>query len=406
MNGIPRIKEVRSITQFGFSSVTVVFEEGTDVYWARQLVNERLMRVREDIPEGFGSPGMGPIATGLSEIYLLEVRRAGREAEAFLDGVAHPPRLGGGRPAAGRARGDRGQHVRRRVEDVRGPARPQAAAGPRNLGHPGLRGAAANNGNAGGGYIKRNGQVRVIRAKGLVSSLKDIEEVVLDVTPGGTPIYVRDVGEVRFATKIRQGVVTRDGGGEVVTATVLLLAGENGRVVVNRVKSKLEEIRKALPEGVVIDSFYDRATLINKAITTVARNLAEGGVLVIVVLLVLLGNLRAGLIVALAIPLSMLFAGNLMLYFGIAGSLMSLGAIDFGLIVDGAVIVIENCVGRLSHARPGERAVDVIRRATLEVRRPVVYGVGIITLVHLPLLALEGVEGKMFRPMAATLISR
>ena len=175
---------------------------------------------------------------------------------------------------------------------------------------------------------------------------------------------------------IRQGVVTRDGGGEVVTATVLLLAGENGRVVVDRVKEKLEEIQKALPEGVVIDSFYDRATLINKAITTVARNLAEGGILVIVVLLVLLGNLRAGLIVALAIPLSMLFAGNLMLYFGIAGSLMSLGAIDFGLIVDSAVIVIENCVGRLSHARPGERAVDVIRRATLEVRRPVVYGVG------------------------------
>ena len=405
MNGIPRIKEVRSITQFGFSSVTVVFEEGTDVYWARQLVNERLMRVREDIPEGFGSPGMGPIATGLGEIYRFEVKNAPdakqkrslMELRTLLDWEVARPLLGvpgvievntfGGELKTYEVRLDpkllqaRGISATRVFEALR-----------------------RNNSNAGGGYIERNGQVRVIRAKGLVGSLKDIEEVVLDVTPGGTPIYVRDVGEVRFAPMIRQGVVTRDGGGEVVTATVLLLAGENGRVVVDRVKSKLEEIRKALPEGVVIDSFYDRATLINKAITTVARNLAEGGILVIVVLLVLLGNLRAGLIVALAIPLSMLFAGNLMLYFGIAGSLMSLGAIDFGLIVDSAVIVIENCVGRLSHARPDERAVDVIRRATLEVRRPVVYGVGIITLVHLPLLALEGVEGKMFRPMAATLI--
>ena len=203
---------------------------------------------------------------------------------------------------------------------------------------------------------------------------------------------------------IRQGVVTRDGQGEVVTATVLLLSGENGRVVVDRVKEKIREIQKTLPEGVVIESFYDRANLINKAIATVAHNLAEGGVLVIAVLLVLLGNLKSGLIVALAIPLSMLFAGNLMLYFGIAGSLMSLGAIDFGLIVDSAVIVIENCVTRLSHAPPGARAIDVVRRATLEVRKPVVFGVGIITLVHLPILALEGVEGKMFRPMAATLI--
>jgi heavy metal efflux system protein len=261
-----------------------------------------------------------------------------------------------------------------------------------------------NNSNAGGGYIERNGQVRVIRAKGLVGSLTDIEEIVLGSNPSGTPIYVRDVGEVRFAPMIRQGVVTRDGKGEAVTGTVLLLAGENGRVVVDRVKKKLDEIRKTLPEGVAVDLFYDRATLINKAIATVARNLAEGGILVIVVLLVLLGDLRAGLIVALAIPLSMLFAGNLMLYFGIAGSLMSLGAIDFGLIVDSGVIVIENCVRRLSHARPGQTAISVVRRATLEVRRPVVFGIGIITLVHLPLLVLQEVEGKMFRPMAATLI--
>ena len=231
-----------------------------------------------------------------------------------------------------------------------------------------------------------------------------MEEIVLATTPTGTPIYVRDVGTVRFAPMIRQGAATRDGRGEAVTAIAYLLAGENGRVVVDRIKEKIEEIQKRLPEGVVIDPYYDRSHLIEKTIGTVVHNLAEGGVLVIVVLLVLLGNLRAGLIVALAIPLSMLFAGNLMLAFGIAGSLMSLGAIDFGLIVDSAVIVIENCVSHLAHAGPNQRALDVVRRATLEVRRPVVFGVAIITMVHLPILALQGVEGKMFRPMALTVI--
>jgi len=405
MNGIPNIKEVRSITQFGFSSVTVVFKEGTDIYWARQLVNERLMEVRDAIPEGFGSPSMGPIATGLGEIYLFEVKNAPdakekrslMELRSILDWDVARPLLTvpgvievntfGGELKTYQVQIDpdrllaRGISVTKVFEALR-----------------------HNNSNAGGGYIERNGQVRVIRAQGLVTTLKDIEQIVLHTTPEGTPIYVKDVAEVHFAPMIRQGVVTRDGKGEVVTATVLLLAGENGRVVVNRVKEKLDELRKKLPDGVVIDSYYDRSTLINKAITTVAKNLVEGGLLVFAVLLVMLGNFRAGLIVAVAIPLSMLFAGNLMLYFGIAGSLMSLGAIDFGLIVDSAVIVMENCVSHLAHARPDQRGLDVVRRATLEVRRPVVFGVGIITLVHLPLLALEGVEGKMFRPMAATLI--
>ena len=239
---------------------------------------------------------------------------------------------------------------------------------------------------------------------GLIDELEDLEEVVLATTPSGTPIYVRDVGRCGSRPMIRQGAATRDGRGEAVTAIVLLLAGENGRVVVDRIKEKIEEIQKSLPEGVIIDPYYDRSDLIEKTIGTVAHNLAEGGVLVIAVLLVLLGNLRAGLIVALAIPLSMLFAGNLMLCFGIAGSLMSLGAIDFGLIVDSAVIVIENCVSHLAHADPKQKALDVVRRATLEVRRPVVFGVAIITMVHLPILALEGVEGKMFRPMALTVI--
>ena len=405
MNGIPYIKELRSFSQFGISGVTIIFEDGTDIYWARQQVGERLVQVRSSIPQEFGQPEMGPIATGLGEIYQFEVRnapdsptpRSSMELRTILDwevarrlksvpGVVEVNALGG---------------ELKTYEVELDPNRLQARGIALNQVYEAIR---RNNSNAGGGYIQRNGELRVIRGVGLISSLKELEYVVLKSTPGGTPIYVRDVGTVRFAPMIRQGAATRDGRGEAVTAIVYLLAGENGRVVVDRIKQKVEQIQKDLPEGVVIDTYYDRSALIERTIGTVAHNLVEGGVLVIAVLLILLGNLRAGLIVAAAIPLSMLFAGNLMLYFGIAGSLMSLGAIDFGLIVDSAVIVIENCVSHLAHARPDMRAIDVVRRATLEVRRPVVFGVAIITMVHLPILALQGVEGKMFRPMALTVI--
>ncbi|HWE34963.1 MAG TPA: CusA/CzcA family heavy metal efflux RND transporter [Isosphaeraceae bacterium] len=405
MNGIPRVAEIRSFSMFGVSAVTIIFSEGTDIYWARQQVGERLNQVRAEIPEGFGTPEMGPIATGLGEIYQFEVRnapgartkRTPMELRTILDWeVARPLKSVPGvievNPLGGELK----------TYEVRlDPERLMARGIAVNHVFDAIR---RNNGNAGGGYIQRNGEIRIIRGVGLVGGLKDLEEVVLGATPRGTPIYVRDVGTVRLAPMIRQGAATRDGRGEAVTAIVYLLAGENSRVVVDRVKRKIAEIQRRLPEGVVVDAFYDRAGLIEKTIGTVAHNLAEGGVLVVVVLLALLGNLRAGLIVALAIPLSMLFAGNLMLSFGVAGSLMSLGAIDFGLIVDSAVIVIENCVGRLAHAEPGSRPVDVVRLATLEVRKPVVFGVAIITMVHLPILALQGVEGKMFRPMALTVI--
>ena len=262
-----------------------------------------------------------------------------------------------------------------------------------------------NNSNAGGGYIENNGEVRIVRGEGLIGTLEDMDNVVLDTTPDGTPIFIRDVGRSVNAPMIRRGAVTRDGQGEAVTAIVYMLIGENARVVVGRVEEKLDEIRRQLrPKGVVIDTFYNRSNLIEKTIETVAHNLAEGGVLVVLVLLVMLGNLRAGLIVAAAIPLSMLFAGNLMLWHGIAGSLMSLGAIDFGLIVDSSVIVVENCVSRLAHADRDRSVLEIVRDAALEVRKPVVFGVAIITMVNLPILALEGVEGKMFRPMALTLI--
>ena len=405
MNGIPRIKEIRSFSQFGISGVTVIFEEGTDIYWARQQVGERLALARADIPEEFGSPEMGPIATGLGEIFQFEVRNADNaprrrslmELRTILD-----------------------WEVARALKSVPGVIEVNALGGelktfevrldPERLSARGIavnrvfEAVRRNNANAGGGYIQRNGEMRVIRGVGLIETLKDLEEVVVETTPGGTPIFVRDVSDVRLAPMIRQGAATRDGRGEAVTAIVYLLAGENSRVVVDRVKEKVAEVQSRLPEGVVIDAYYDRSVLIEKTVATVIRNLSEGGVLVIVVLLALLGNLRAGLIVALAIPLSMLFAGNLMLSFGVAGSLMSLGALDFGLIVDSAVIVMENAVSHLAHADPSARSVDVVRRATLEVRKPVVFGVAIITLVHLPILALEGVEGKMFRPMALTVV--
>ncbi|MGE5756419.1 MAG: efflux RND transporter permease subunit, partial [Planctomycetaceae bacterium] len=405
MNGIPRIKEVRSFSQFGISGVTIIFADGTDIYWARQQVGERLDQVRGSIPQEFGQPEMGPIATGLGEIYQFEVRNA--------EGHPHPRSLMELRTILD-------WEVSRRLKSVPGVVEVNALGGelktyevqldPDRLSARGIavnqvfEAIRRNNANAGGGYIQNNGELRVIRGVGLIDTLRSLEEVVLATTPGGTPIYIRDVGTVRFAPMIRQGAATRDGRGEAVTAIVYLLAGENGRVVVDRIKAKVEEIQNDLPAGVVIEPYYDRSVLIEKTIQTVVRNLAEGGILVIVVLLVLLGNLRAGLIVALAIPLSMLFAGNLMLYLGIAGSLMSLGAIDFGLIVDSAVIVIENCVGHLARADPRQSGLDLIRRATLEVRRPVVFGVAIITMVQLPILALEGVEGKMFRPMALTLI--
>jgi heavy metal efflux system protein len=405
MNGIPRVKEIRSFSQFGVSSVSIIFQDGTDIYWARQQVGERLDQVRAAIPSEFGAPEMGPIATGLGEIYQFEVRNADdakrrrslMELRTILDWeVARPLKTVPGVIEVNVLGGEL------KTYEVRlDPDRLAARRIPVNRVFEAIR---RNNGNAGGGYLQRNGELRVIRGIGLVRTLEQLSEIVLDTSPSGTPIYVRDVAEVRFAPMIRQGAATRDGRGEAVTAVVLLLAGENSRVVVDRVKAKVAEIAKRLPEGVVIDPYYDRARLIEKTIATVARNLAEGGVLVVAVLLVLLGNLKAGLIVALAIPLSMLFAGDLMLACGIAGSLMSLGAIDFGLIVDSAVIVIENCVSHLAHAGPGAKARDVIRRATLEMRKPVVFGVAIIILVHLPILALEGVEGKMFRPMAMTVI--
>ncbi len=408
MSGIPRVEEIRSVSQFGLSVVTVVFEEGTDIYWARQQVGERLGAARENIPPGIPSPQMGPIATGLGEIYQFEVRskpgykHSLMELREVLDWqIAYQLRSVPGvievNVSGGEARAYEVQIDPNRLLDHNIPITRVFEA---------LR---ANNGNEGGGYlILHSEEQRIVRGEGLVGTLDDLRNIVLDARQGGTPVYLHQVADVRFAPLIRQGAVTRDGRGEGVIGIVMLLAGENSRVVVERVKQKMAEIEKTLPEGIMVEPFYDRTELVQNTVHTLTKNLIEGGLLVILVLLVLLGSFRAGLIVALAVPLSMLGAFVGMVYANLSGNLMSLGAIDFGLIVDGSVVLIENVVRRVAeyrHEHGEERApLAIIRNASKEVARPVLFGVGIILLVYLPILSLRGLEGKMFKPMALTVI--
>lgn len=413
MSGLPRVEEIRSVSRFGLSVVTVVFAEGTDIYWARQLVGERLTEAREQIPEGYGEPEMGPISTGLGEIYQFEVRGEPMCAagEPDTETCSTPMEL----------RTILDWIVNYQLRSVPGIVEVNSFGGelktyqvtldPDRLVAYGLSvrdvfGAlAANNRNVGGGYIAHHGEQYLVRGEGLVGSLEDLGDVVLAHDDHGTPVYVHDVGRVELAPMIRQGAVTRDGEGEAVVGIVMMLMGENSRAVVNRVKEKIARIEETLPAGVAIDPFYDRTELVRRTIRTVAKNLTEGGLLVILVLLLLLGDLRAGLIAALSIPLSMLGGFVLMRWTGISGNLMSLGSIDFGLVVDGSVILIENVVRRLHERREEpEPLIEKVRKAAHEVSRPVVFAVGIITIVFLPILGLRGVEGKMFAPMAATLI--
>jgi len=401
MSGLPAIEEIRSVSKFGLSVVTVVFAELTDIYWARQLVSERLVEARETIPQGYGEPEMGPISSGLGEIYQFEVRGDGytpMELRTILD-----------------------WHVNSQLRGVHGIVEVNSFGGELKTYQvtldPGrlvaydisvggvLHALEANNRNVGGGYIEHHGEQYLIRGEGLVETPADLGNVIVKHGPQGTPIYVKDLARVEFAPLIRQGAVTRDGRGEAVVGIVMMLMGENSRVVVDDVKQKIEQIRKSLPAGVTIETFYDRTELVHKTIRTVAKNLTEGGLLVVIVLLLLLGNLRGGLIVAAAIPLSMLVAFTAMRFAGISGNLMSLGAIDFGLIVDGSVVIIENVVRYLRDNREDRRPhVEKVRAACHEVARPVTFAVGIIIIVYLPILALRGVEGKMFRPMALTVV--
>lgn len=402
MSGLPGVTEIRSISRFGLSSVTIFFKEGMDIYFCRRLVMERLPEAKEAIPPGFGTPAMGPISTGLGEIYQFEVRGKGyslMDLRSILEWDIGP--LLRSEPGVVEVNSYGGElktyEVQLDADRLVSYDIPLSKI---------FEALERNNFNSGGGYIEHNQEQYVVRGEGLVGSLDDIGNIVVGATKNGTPIYIKSLGAVRFAPMIRQGAATRDGRGEAVTGVVMMLIGENSRVVSKRVSERLQEIQKTLPPGVKVDPYYDRTYLVQKTIKTVEKNLLEGALLVIVILLLLLGNIRGALIVAAAIPLSMLAAFSGMVWAGISGNLMSLGAIDFGLIVDGSVIMVENIVRNLAEAQKrGERnTFTVILDSAREVARPVFFAVAIVTVVYIPILTLEGVEGKMFGPMAWTVI--
>ena len=400
MSGLPNVEEIRSVSRFGLSLVTVVFLEGTDVFRARQLITERLIDAAERVPKGYGIPRLNPLTTALGEILQFEVRGVGyspMELRTILEWQI-APRL---RQVPGvteiNSHGGYYQSFEVRPDPDR------LASFGVSL-HELFRAISSNNGTSGGGYVVHHGEQRFIRGQALLTNESDIENVVIRGNRDGTPVLVRDVAEVAIAPLTRQGAVTRDGRGEAVMGMVMMLWGANSRTVVLAAKERLEEINRTLPKGVYAEVTYDRADLINRTLETVQRNLLEGGTLVVIVLLVMLGSLRAGIVVALAIPLSMLFAANMMSVTGITASLMSLGAIDFGLIVDSSVIMVENCMRRISHNKDGRSHLDVVRDAAIEVRKPTMFGELIIAIVYLPLLTLQGTEGKLFRPMALTVL--
>ncbi len=397
ISGLPGLEVVRSISKFGFSQVTVVFEDGTDIYFARQLIMERLQTV--ELPSGIAAPEMGPVATGLGEVfhYVLSSQTMSLEELTTLHDWVIKPRLSAvpGVAEVNTWGGElRQYHV---LVDV-------AALLKYDLTMDDLFVALErNNLTVGGGNIVQAGELHLVRGISLTTTKAEIGNIVI-TAHDGVPVLVRDVAEVTIGHEIRRGSATANGQGEVVLGLGFMLMGENSHEITRRLQSRLEAIRPTLPEAVEIKIVYQRTTLVNQVIDTVKENLFEGAILVVAVLFMFLGSLRAGLIVALAIPLSMLCAFNGMLRFGVAGSLMSLGAIDFGLIVDSSVIMVENSVRRLGDRDDQRPVMDIVRDASIEVRRATMFGELIIMIVYLPILTLEGIEGKQFRPKALTVI--
>ncbi|WP_431273245.1 CusA/CzcA family heavy metal efflux RND transporter [Variovorax ureilyticus] len=413
MAGLPGLQQTRSLSRYGLSQVTVIFRDGTDVYFARQLVNERLQTATGEMPDGI-HPQIGPISTGLGEIYLWTVEA--KEGARKPDGTPY---------TATDLREVQDWIIKPQLRNVPGVTeinsiggyekQYQIAPSPEKLSAYGLSMADVvkaldrNNANVGAGYIERRGEQYLIRAPGQARGLEDLRNIILS-SGGSTPVRVRDVAEVEIGKELRTGAAT-DNGREVVLGTVFMLIGENSRIVSQAVDRKMKEINRTLPEGVQAITVYDRTVLVDKAIATVKKNLLEGAVLVIVVLFLFLGNLRAAIITALVIPLSMLFTFTGMVNQKVSANLMSLGALDFGIIIDGAVVIVENCVRRLAHAqarhgRPltrKERFHEVFA-ASQEARRALLFGQLIIMIVYLPIFALTGVEGKMFHPMAMTVV--
>ncbi|MBC3787761.1 CusA/CzcA family heavy metal efflux RND transporter [Spirosoma utsteinense] len=405
MATIPQTTEVRSISRFGLSVVTIVFTEATDLYWARQQVSERLADAHAQIPAGTGEPTLGPVSTGLGEIYQYvlyakpgyQQRYSPMELRSIQDWVVRRQLLG----TTGVADVSSFGGLLKQYEIAIDPDRLRSY----NLGINDLFTALSrNNQNTGGAYIDKKPTAYFIRSEGLVGSLDDIGRIVVRRTAGGTPVLIRDVATVQFGSAVRYGALTRNADGEAVGAVVLMLRGANANQVISRIKTRMAQIEKTLPEGVAVHAFLDRSELVGRAIHTVAKNLIEGALIVIFVLLLFLGNLRAGLIVASMIPLALLFAIGMMSVFGVSGNLMSLGAIDFGLIVDGAVIIVEAILhhlslGKLKRLDQSQMDEEVFTAAS-RIRTSAAFGEIIILIVYLPILALVGTEGKMFRPMA------
>jgi cobalt-zinc-cadmium resistance protein CzcA len=405
MATIPDIVEIRSLSRFGLSVVTIVFTDKTDVYWARQQISERLNEARSQIPAGTGEPTIGPVSTGLGEIYQyviyakpgFEKRYSPTELRSIQDWVVRRQLLG----TPGVADVSSFGGLLKQYEIAIDPDRLRSYG--LSIGDL-FTALSRNNQNTGGAYIDKKPNAYFIRTEGLVTNLDDIGRIVVRRTAGRTPVLIRDVATVQFGSAVRYGALTRNGEGEAVGALVLMLKGENANTVIGKVKTRMEQIRRTLPEGVDVHAFLDRSELVGRAIGTVTKNLIEGALIVIFVLILFLGNLRAGLIVASVIPLAMLFAVSLMYLFGVSGNLMSLGAIDFGLIVDGAVIIVEaslHHLGLIKLSRLTQEQMDEeVYTSASRIRDSAAFGEIIILIVYLPILALVGIEGKMFGPMA------
>lgn len=414
MAGLPGLDYTRSLSRYGLSQVTVVFKDGTDIFFARQLVNERIQEVKGQLPPAL-EPGMGPVATGLGEIYMYTVDAAPGALKP--DGTPY---------TATDLRTVQDWIVRPQLRQVPGITEINTIGGYEKQFHvtpdPAkllahrltlrdvMRALSENNANAGAGYIEKNGSQYLIRAPGQVAGLEDLRRIVV-TTRDAVPITIADIAEVVLGKELRTGAATLNGR-EAVLGTAFMLIGENSRAVSGRIAAKLDQVRDSLPAGVDANTVYDRTTLVDRTIATVQKNLLEGALLVIVVLFLMLGNLRAALLTALVIPLSLLFTFTGMVQSGVSGNLMSLGALDFGLIVDGAVIIVENCIRRLAEAQHGRRETlerearfEIVFKATREVFKPSLVSVLVVALVNIPIFALLGVEGKMFRPMAFTVVT-
>ena len=409
LSNTPKIVELRSISKLGVSVVTAIFEDDVDIYFARNLIFQKLKEAEENIPEGLGTPEMAPISTGLGEIYQYVVRPEKKgdttfsdmELRTIQDWIVKRQLLG--TPGVAEVNSFGGYEKQFQIL-VNADALRSYNLTMREV----FEAVNNNNANVGGSFIEHNSEQYAIRGIGIIESKEDINNIVIK-SEHGVPVYLSQIAEVEEAGGIRYGAVTQDGKGEVVAGIVMMLKGANSREVANTVHKKIEEIKTTLPKGVTVDEFYNREDLVDRAIATVEKNLIEGAIIVIFVLVLLLGNLRAGFIVASVIPLSMLFALIMMKLFGVSGNLMSLGAIDFGLIVDGAVIIVESVIVAISHAiHKHKRALhkdemqDTIFKSTTGIIKSAIFGILIIIVVYLPIFALGGIEGKMFKPMAFT----